>query len=272
MECSSVNRKQLEVQLTSPKSLGFLEAEVRREVSARFARGRILVVLTPPPTAATVPGTIDRQLAAAAAADLRDLSQQLELSGPLTLDHLLQHPMLRAEAENDSPLPATVSWEEIQPAVQQGLVELAEARAREGSALLEEIQRLFLCLQNTVADIANQAPGVPLRHRELLLERLRQADLQQLPDEGRLATEIALFVDRCDITEELTRLEAHLTHFQEILQTDGPCGRPLEFVLQEIYRELNTTGAKSADPAISRSVVEGKTTLEKIREQLANVE
>ena len=272
VECSSINRKQLEVQWTSPKVWAFLEGEVRRMAAARFQRGRILVTLIPPSTLGTPRSTIDPQLAQMAADDLRCLSQHLGLVGPLTLDQLLRHPLLQSPTELDTPPLLSNAWAEIEPAVKQGLAELETARRREGAALQTEIDRLFALLQATVRHIAERAPGVPLHHRELLLERLRQADLVRLPDEGRLAMEIAIFADRCDITEELARLESHLSHFQEILHESGPCGRPLEFVTQEMHRELNTTGAKSADPAISRSVVEGKTTLEKIREQLANVE
>ena len=272
VECASVNRKQLEIQLNASKTWSVLEAEIRREITTRFHRGRIVFTLLPPVSAATNRLTIDPALAAAAAADLRHLQETLDISGPLTLDQLLSHPLLRSVTEGDSLVDPLAAWEEILPALRSALEALESMRRREGHALQQEILRLLQELNGAVKHISEKAPEVPRRHREVLLERLRQIDLPQWPDEGRLAAELALFAERCDITEELARLQAHLEHFSEILHQDGPCGRPLEFVVQEIHRELNTTGAKSAHSAISRAVVECKTTLEKIREQLANVE
>ena len=116
------------------------------------------------------------------------------------------------------------------------------------------------------------APRVPKRQREILLRRLQSARLPANVLDPRIATEIAIFADRCDITEELARLESHLAQFRENLESDGPVGRTLEFLAQEMGREWNTAGAKANDAKISLLVVEAKAKLDRVREQLANIE
>jgi uncharacterized protein (TIGR00255 family) len=120
--------------------------------------------------------------------------------------------------------------------------------------------------------IAARAPLVAPTYREALLQRLRQAELDLDPDDERVLKEIALFVDRSDVTEELTRLRSHLDQFAALLVSDEPIGRKAEFILQEIGREVNTIGSKANDLAISRAVIELKNELERVREQIANVE
>jgi uncharacterized protein (TIGR00255 family) len=127
-------------------------------------------------------------------------------------------------------------------------------------------------LRRNVEAVAARAPAVPAAYREQLLQRLRTAELELNLEDERVLKEIALFADRCDVTEELTRLRSHLEQFGALLRSDGEIGRKSEFILQEIGREVNTIGSKANDLTISRAVIELKNELERIREQIANVE
>jgi uncharacterized protein (TIGR00255 family) len=145
-------------------------------------------------------------------------------------------------------------------------------RAREGEALLVDFLGRLEKLRSLVEGIAGRAPHVAPAYREQLLQRLRAAGLELDPSDERVLKEVALFADRCDITEELTRLRSHLHQLQELLRAEGEVGRKAEFILQEIGREIHTIGSKANDLQISQRVIEFKNELERVREQVANVE
>lgn len=279
VECVSVNRKQLEVQLAAPRDLLHLEVEIRRIAGAIFRRGRIMITILEGQDHAKSAGTICRSTARAAAADLTSLAAELGISQPLSLELVLRHPLFsrpeNAAVSGAADAIADASgerWSGLQPVLREALISLETMRIKEGAGLRDELQRLHGELSRSINEIAVLAPEVPVRHREQLLARIGKARLEKLPDEGRLATEVALFAERCDITEELARLQSHLVQFSDTLFAGGAVGRTLEFIVQELFREINTTGSKASDPGISRLVVDAKTLLDQIREQLANVE
>ena len=145
-------------------------------------------------------------------------------------------------------------------------------RAREGEALLVDFIQRGAALQRQVETVAQRAPLVPAGYREQLMRRLREAGLELDVEDDRVLREIALFADRCDVSEELTRLRSHLEQFGALLKSEAEIGRKAEFLLQEIGREVNTIGSKANDLTISRAVIELKNELERVREQMANVE
>jgi uncharacterized protein (TIGR00255 family) len=145
-------------------------------------------------------------------------------------------------------------------------------RQAEGASLALDLNTRLHGLRDCVRLIQERAPQVPLQYRAQLLERLRAAGIEVSLNDERLLRELALFADRCDISEELTRLQSHFTQLEKLLKTEGPVGRTLEFLTQEIAREFNTLGVKSNDAPISHWVVSGKAELEKIREQIQNIE
>ena len=154
----------------------------------------------------------------------------------------------------------------------QALAGFAAMRAAEGAALKEDFEARLALLAVYIEAIAARAPGVVVAAREALLKRLREAGLDLRVDDERVLKEIALFADRCDIAEELTRFRSHHAQLKKLLASDGEIGRKAEFILQEMGREVNTTGAKANDYEIARLVIELKNELERIKEQIANVE
>lgn len=157
-------------------------------------------------------------------------------------------------------------------ALDAALGDFVAMRAREGSTLLADLMVRIGNLANHVGEIAVRAPLVTSNYREQLLQRLRQAGLELELNDERVLREIALFADRCDLSEELTRFGSHLDQLRALFNSDGEMGRKAEFILQEMGREANTMGSKANDHAISRAVIELKNELERIREQIANVE
>jgi uncharacterized protein (TIGR00255 family) len=271
VEITSVNRKQAEVVIQAPRELSELDAVIRKTVLAVLSRGRIQVAITLERAQATPAGfSIDPALAlafATACAELGRIVGQEVI--PSAADFLRQPGIVTV---GDGGILPESAWLAIEPALLHALAQLAGMRAREGADLQADfIVRLDTLIQLT-QKIADDAPGRPLRQRDLLAKRLRDSGLELDPGDERVAKEIALFADRCDISEELTRLDSHFAKFFEYLHASDAPGRALDFLCQELFREFNTIGSKANDAAIAQVIVEAKTELEKIREQVQNIE
>ncbi len=271
VEISAVNRKQAEVVVQAPRELSELEGRIRKTVLATVSRGRIQVSINlerAQGTAATI------QLDAALARAFHDAFIELgkTVGHPLlpTASDYLRQPgiIMLGSGEIDS----EHAWLAIEPALKDALAALAIMRETEGGHLKEDFLARINTLLSFAAKIAADAPGRPIRQRELLARRLREAGLDLDPADERVAKELALFADRCDVSEELTRLDSHFAKFREYLDAAEAPGRALDFLCQELFREFNTIGSKANDAGIAQAIVEAKTELEKIREQVQNVE
>ena len=267
-ECFSVNRRQCEVALVTSRDLAWLEPGVREEVFKRISRGKVQVSLTVehPPQSASV--LVDRRRAAEFLREVRALQKELGLAGDISLETVLSAPgVLRMEDAQQREL-----WPPVRQALGQALEGLLAMRVREGTHLKKELLRAVARMTTRLRRIRALAPRVPKRQRAALFNRLQAARLPVDLLDPRITTEIAVFAERCDITEELARLESHLGQFGDHLESNEPVGRTLEFLAQEMSREWHTAGAKANDAEISLLVVEAKAELDKAREQLANVE
>lgn len=271
VELSTVNRKQAEVVVQLPRELTDLEGLVRKQVQSAISRGRVQVTVSLEhaqgwPAAVRV----DATLASAFEAAFDELGKLIGRRVlPSAADYLRQPGML---AIGTREVDATSAWAAIEPALDEALAQLTTMRTREGADLLADCAARLSMLEALTQRIASGAPARPLRQRDLLLKRLREAELELDPADDRVVKELAIFADRCDITEELTRLDSHLAKFREYMAATEPPGRALDFLCQEIFREFNTIGSKANDAAIAQTIVEAKTELEKIREQVQNVE
>jgi len=267
-ECFSVNRRQCEVALVTSRDLAWLEPGVREEVFKRISRGKVQVSLTVehPPQSASV--LVDRRRAAEFLREVRALQKELGLAGDISLETVLSAPgVLRMEDAQQREL-----WPPVRQALGQALEGLLAMRVREGAHLKKELLRAVARMTTRLRRVRALAPRVPKRQRAALFNRLQAARLPVDLLDPRITTEIAVFAERCDITEELARLESHLGQFGDHLESNEPVGRTLEFLAQEMGREWHTAGAKANDAEISLLVVEAKAELDKAREQLANVE
>ena len=213
----------------------------------------------------------DLDLAAAYARALRELAATLGVSDDLTLAHLVSLPdVVRVEEAKED---LDLLWPALAPAVENAAGELVGMREAEGRRLAEDLEIRAARIDELAAVVEARARAVVGDYAARLKERIA-ALLGEVPvDEGRLAAEVAIFADRSDVSEEMTRLRSHLAQFRgDLRHTDGAVGRRLEFVLQEMGREVNTTGAKANDLEITRAVIAMKGELESMREQIQNVE
>ena len=271
VEVSTVNRKQAELSLYLPRELDSLGSKVRDEINANISRGRIVAkVQFNATTSGKSQVRIDHLLAKQYAREYRALAKELKLDGKISVDTVLRAPGVLQSS--DESLDVESLWKPLRTAVRSALKELLAMRAKEGANLKKDLKKRISALQKAVKTVAKQAPKTASRHREALMERLKQAGLELKLDDERVLKEVALYADRIDITEELTRLESHFDQFAGYVQSTSPVGRTLDFLSQEMNREVNTIGSKANDPQVSRLVVLMKSELEKFREQVQNVE
>lgn len=271
VEISCVNRKQAEVVLQGPRELLELEAKVRKAVLNTISRGRIQVNVQFEPTGgAGEPVNVDLRLVAAMEAAFEKISDETGRRIEAEAADFLRVPgLIRIE---DSGLDAETAWPAIERALEVAIEQVLAMRHAEGEDLGRDLFTRLVQLEKTAASIGTLAPGRPERYKEQLLKRLRDAGLELELQDDRVLRELVVFADRCDISEEITRLDAHFRRFREYMTGKEPAGRPLDFLCQEIHREFNTIGSKASDASIAQHVVEAKTELEKIREQVQNVE
>ena len=272
-EVSSVNRRQAEINIYLPRELEPLDARVRGEINKQIARGRVTarITLHAGESALISQAQVNTALAKAYARELRKLAAELKISNELTLETLVRAPGV---FQTDTALAdADHFWPAIESAVNKAVDACVKMRVREGAHLLKDLKARIATMRKAVAKVQKEAPAMVDRYREQLRERIRTAGLPLPPDEDeRLQKEIIYFADRSDISEELTRLESHFKQFDECSRSEEPVGRTLDFLAQEMNREVNTIGAKASDSTIAREVVTLKTELEKFREQVQNVE
>jgi uncharacterized protein (TIGR00255 family) len=277
IELRSVNHRALDVKVRSRSVSAAVEVEIIRAVRAALARGSVQVSLDELPEAGESGRAIGLPIERirAAHAGLDQLRRQLGLSQPVDLATVAS--FLRLERDRPGDL-APLEWPALEPLFAEALAGLQRARAQEGQSLAVELRQRARRLDEIVAELRDRTRHIPARAQQRLQERLEQAlraSGSAAIDAGRLAQEVALMADRLDITEELVRLEAHRLRLHDLLVgTPGRegVGRTLEFLLQELGRELNTVGSKSQDAEVSALVIAGKAELEKIREQAQNIE
>jgi uncharacterized protein (TIGR00255 family) len=273
VELSSVNRKQSEISVNLPRELEVLEAQIRDEINRRIARGRVTARVTLHAAEAAGAGSvrINADLAAAYTRRLRDIARSLKLAGEVTLDHLLRAPGV-LESNQDVP-DAEDFWPAIEKALKQALEMLVSMREKEGTHLRKDLVKRIDRMRVAARRVQKRAPQVQVRYRQQLIDRIQGAGIEAARiEEERILKEVIFFADRSDITEEITRLQSHFKQFDDCVNSREPVGRTLDFLAQEMNREINTIGSKANDATISREVVILKTELEKFREQAQNVE
>ncbi len=271
VEISSVNRKQLEIVANLPRELAELEPTIRAVVAAVTSRGRINISLR----CASSQGTssvlkTDLALAKQYASASSDLALALGLPNTLTLADTLRWPGV-LELERPS-LEAESSWPLIQQALHAALKPFLAMRSAEGQHLHHDIQSRLEKIAQLLTSIAEKSKLVPAAQHKTLVQRLQDASLPVDLSDERLLKELALYADRCDISEELTRAQSHLTEFAKYLASRDPMGRSMDFLTQELAREFNTIGSKANNAELAHLVVAGKSEIEKIREQVQNIE
>lgn len=263
-----MNRKTAEVVLHADRSASRIEPAVRERVLERISRGRVQVNLSLACSKGAGQSFFDEERALDFVNQARRLQKKLGLEGGITLSDVISAPgvIQASDSQIDD------ASEVVMSALDHALKGLVATRASEGAALQKVLSKSADRLAAIIKKTTPLAGKVTASYRETLHKRIERAGLSLAADDSRLAAEVAIFAERCDITEELERAASHIAQFREKLDAKGPVGRTLEFLTQELGREFNTLGSKSAHTTISRLVIEAKSELDRIREQLANIE
>jgi uncharacterized protein (TIGR00255 family) len=273
VELSTVNRKQFDCNFSMPRELASLDSKLQALVHTRVSRGYVkgLISVTAASAESVSAGGIDLETVSKQIGALRETAAKLGLPDDLTASALLRLPdVLRPRVMPDDPLEL---WPQIDRAAQAALESLDVMRRREGHALAQDLRTRFAALEGLSKEIAKLAPAVPSSYKAVLEKRLAELlGPGSVADPALVAREVAAFADRCDVSEELTRLASHFGQVAKVLDAGGACGRTLDFLCQELFREINTTGSKANDAAMSKLVIEFKAGLEAAREQVQNVE
>jgi uncharacterized protein (TIGR00255 family) len=271
VELNSVNRKQSDIVINLPRDLAMLEPRIRQAINEKISRGRMNVMIGLQESADGASAlALDTALARSYHEAMLTLQKELDAPGEITIGTILQAPGVMRSPEHS--VNADDSWPVLERALTTALGDLVKMREREGKHLAKDLIHRLKILRAEIKEIRKLYPEVVKKYRAVLRERLEKAGLNLPLEDERLLKEVTIFADRSDISEELTRLESHLAQFAHHLRKNEPVGRTLEFITQEIFRELNTLGAKSNDAGISQRVVACKSELEKIREQIQNLE
>jgi len=273
VELRSTNKRHLNVYVHLPDPMAEAEAEVRGRIEAAFERGQFDVdVDAVPADAADLPVAVDADAAMQYKQRLERLSAAAQIKEPVRLDHLLQFEDIFAAEEERKAAQIQRVWPLVMEALDAAIEALQEMRAEEGAALRDDLSMRIDAIGARLDAIQERAPQRVEERQEQLRTRLNELVADDRVDPDRLETEVALLADKLDVTEECVRLHSHLNMFQEALDSEEPSGRKLKFITQEIHREANTIGAKADDEEISRHAVQMKEEIEKIKEQIRNVE
>ena len=274
VEARSVNHRHLDIALRLPRALSAFEMDARRLIQARLERGRIDVSVQLGPAAGQSAQriSVDAALAAQYVEQAREVGRATGLGDEVPLSWVLERPGVVVRSEDSEAAAGTVAWPALADVLGRALDELVACRTTEGDALATELATQHAALRAQVDLIAARTPAALARYQERLRERIGALVGDRVVDAGRIITEVAIWAEKTDVREELTRLGAHLEQLTALLDRGGSIGRPLDFLIQELNREVNTIASKADDLELSQSALAAKGIIEKMREQAQNLE
>ena len=271
VELRSVNARFFEYSSRLPRSCAFLEDKLKKLVAAKVSRGKVELSLSiQTVTAADTVVTVNWQLAQGYRAALNAMAERMDLKNDVTTGMLARFPDVLTQTA--APTDEDELWQDVQSVAQQAIDAFVAMRAVEGEKLKEDVSHRLATIEELVVQIEQDSAGRVQAYSDKLYARLQELLGDRNIDEARLVTEAAIFADKTAIDEETVRLHSHVAQYRQILELNEPVGRKLDFLTQELNRESNTIGSKCQDVAITRLVVELKSEIEKIREQIQNIE
>ena len=270
-EAKSVNHRFLEIFLRTPSALFPLETEFKKKISERFKRGRIEVSIRLEGEGADVSKVnLNLEIARDYFNVLNRLKAEFNLEAPISLKTLagfrdIFTPSLEVQLSSDF-------LNQVEKTFLESLAMLSNMRQDEGLAMFQDMDMRLKAITEILGTIKLRAPQVVIEYQKRLAERIKELTAGYALEDARLNQEVAIMAERSDITEEIVRMHSHIGQFEELLQSEGTEGRKIDFLLQEMNREINTIGSKSSDVEITRQVIEVKSELGKLREQAQNIE
>lgn len=271
IEMKSVNNRYLDVNIRMPKSMISLEEKIRNTVSNRLSRGKVDIFINYKNyNESTGKAELNMKLAKEYYNCLLEIQNKLGTQNDITTTKIARFPDVITIAEENENLEEILK--ELLPLINGALDKMEEMRLKEGSKLKEDMILKLDHIYNIVVDIEKIAEDIPKNYKKRLEEKLQELLSDVEIDESRIALEVAILSDKAAVDEEITRLKSHLSQFKDALELDEPVGRKLDFIIQEMNREANTIASKSVDINMTNHVIDIKNTIEKIREQVQNIE
>ncbi len=267
-EISGVNRKQLEIRVSMPAELQCFEAVLRSRLSARVSRGSINVRITAGRKKAHGK-VLDVAALTQIVTEARAAAEKLNISPEIRIGELLQLPSVFSDVSSEA---CAECPPELLEAFDKALDAFDRMRLAEGDNLASDFAARIAAVEAMTLDLYKYSDGLTIRIRDKLLDVLKDSGLNVDLNDERMLKEVVFFADKADVTEELTRLASHCTQFREFMRSEEAVGRSLDFLMQEMFREITTYGNKASGTGASKLVVDFKTALEKLREQIQNVE
>lgn len=270
VEIKSVNHKYSDITVKLPRVLSFLEDSVRKQIASNISRGKVDVFITFEDFSEKVTNIrFNKSLAKEYVKQLKELAEETGLDYSINVLDISKFPdILKLEDSENEELVSN----ELKIAVQSAIYSFVEMRAQEGNKLVEDMKNRIKGIEKIVEEISNFSSTLVPEYIEKLDARIKEYLKTDVVDEARLAQEIVIYSDKCSIEEELTRLRSHFSQFNNLLKGASPIGKKLDFLVQEMNREVNTIGSKANSLEITNRVIEIKTEIENIREQVQNIE
>lgn len=270
-EMKGVNHRYFDAYIRISRRYSILEEKIKEELKNHVSRGRIEVSINVERTSESRRSIkVDKELAIAYHNYLKEIAEKLNISPEISVIDIFRLPEVFSLEDEEEDLEAL--WEVLKKGLNECVVSLVEMRSREGNNLAQDILARNRFIGSVVDKLEMRAPLVAQENQNRLRTRLVELMGQEAPDEQRILQEAAIFADKASITEEIVRLHSHIEHLEELMQQDGPVGRKCDFLVQEMFREINTVASKANDLEMSRIAVDVKAELEKIREQMQNIE
>ncbi len=271
VEIKSVNHKYSDITIKMPRILSCYEEDVKKIISSKVSRGKIDVFITYNNYSEEGKNIIiNRELAKNYVNQLNELAEETGINNRISPTEVLKLPdVLQLKIEDDE---SNIIKEELLECTSTAVENFIEMRKNEGDKIKLDLQARINKLECNVEKIVSNTTGLIEGYVEKLRERIKEILKTDVVDEARLAQEIVIYADKCSIEEELTRLKSHIDQFRSLLEADGPIGKKIDFLIQEMNRETNTIASKSVKLEITNLAIDNKTILEDIREQIQNIE
>ena len=271
IEIKSVNHKYSDITIKMPKSLSYLEDNVKKQIASNISRGKVDVFVTfENYSQAGKQITINKELAKQYIEKFKELAEENELPSNINITEITKLPevVTLKETEDDE----EIIKNELLECTKEAINNFVEMRLQEGSRIKEDLKKRIDKVEKLVNKISGHSTRLIEEYVVKLEERVKELLKTDIVDKSRLAMEVVLYADKCSVEEELTRLKSHIVQFNNFLEVEEPIGKKIDFLLQEMNRETNTIGSKSGSLEITNLVVNIKTELEDIREQIQNIE
>ena len=271
VEIRSVNHKYADITIKTPRNLLYLEDKIRKAVLNRISRGKIEIYVNYANYGLEGKNIIiNKELAKKYIEELSLLAEENNISSGLRATEISKMPdVLNVQVEDDA---SELIWNELSECLENALDNFVEMRKLEGEKIKQDLENRLQIIAKNVDEISNYSTGLVEEYVVKLEERIKEILKVDVVDQTRLAQEIVIYSDKFSTEEELTRLKSHISQFAKLMSLEGPCGKKIDFLVQEMNRETNTIGSKAGKLEITNLVIELKAVLEDIREQIQNIE